>query len=287
VLKGDVKDILLLDVTPLSLGVETLGGVFTRMINRNTTLPTKKSQVYSTAADNQTQVTIKVFQGERDVAVENKLLGEFDLVGVPPAPRGVPQIEVVFDIDANGIVNVSAKDKATGKSQSIVIQSSGGLSEDDVARMVADAEKYKEADAKRKSLIEAKNDADSVRTTLCFCLCRCRVFIVLLLGIVCVQLIYSTEKLVSENKEKLDAADVTTIEKAIADVKEAKDGDDLDSLRTKISKLQQESMKIGQAMYKNTGGAAAGEGSGKDTASSEGDDKTVDAEFKDKTDKKN
>jgi len=257
VLKGDVKDILLLDVTPLSLGVETLGGVFTRMINRNTTLPTKKAQVYSTAADNQTQVTIKVFQGERDIAAENKLLGEFDLIGIPPAPRGVPQIEVAFDIDANGIVNVSAKDKATGKVQSIVIQSSGGLSEEDVQRMINDAEKYKESDGKRRSLIEAKNDADT--------------------------LIYSTEKLVSENKAKIDAADVEKIEEAIAAVKDAKEKDDLDDLRAKVQHLQTESMKIGQAMYKNTGGAPA-DGAAAEEAPA--DDKTVDAEFKEKDEKK-
>merc|ERR1711871_1856002 len=184
VLRGDVKDVLLLDVTPLSLGIETLGGMFTRLINRNTTIPTKKSQVFSTAADNQPQVQIKVLQGEREMAADNKPLGQFDLVGIPPAPRGVPQIEVAFDIDANGIVNVSAKDKATGKEQNIVIQSSGGLSDEDIERMTREAEENVEADKRRKEAIEAKNEADS--------------------------LIYSTEKSVAENSDKLD--DTTTQE---------------------------------------------------------------------------
>merc|ERR1719335_398429 len=197
VMKGDVTDILLLDVTPLSLGVETLGGVFTRMINRNTTLPTKKSQVYSTPTDNQTQVNIKVFQGERDIAVENKLLGSFDLVGIPPAPRGVPQIEVTFDIDANGIVNVSAKDKATGKEQAITIQSSGGLSDDEVDKMVRDAEAFASADKDRRSAIDAQNEADN--------------------------LAHSGEKSLAEHREKLPADVVAEIEAALGALKGLKD----------------------------------------------------------------
>ena len=201
VLQGDVKDVLLLDVTPLSLGIETLGGVFTRIIDRNTTIPTKKSQVFSTAEDNQNAVTIRVFQGEREMAADNKMLGQFDLVGIPPAPRGVPQIEVTFDIDANGIVNVQAKDKATGKEQQIRIQASGGLSEADIEKMVKDAEAHAEEDKKRKAAVEAKNHAEA--------------------------LVHSTEKAVSEHGSKIGDADRTAIENAIADLKEALKGDDL------------------------------------------------------------
>lgn len=254
VLRGDVKDILLLDVTPLSLGLETLGGVFTRLIPRNTTIPTKKSQVFSTAADNQTQVGIKVLQGEREMACDNKALGNFDLVGIPPAPRGMPQIEVGFDIDANGIVNVTAKDKATGKEQNIVIQSSGGLSEADIERMVQEAEANQEADVLKKQLIEAKNEADS----LC----------------------YSTEKTLGEHKDKLEAPEIDAVEKAIADVKAVMDGDDLDAIKSSLEALQQASMKIGESIYKQGQGAG-----GDDTTAEAKTDKTEDvqdAEFKEK-----
>ncbi len=254
VLQGDVKDVLLLDVTPLSLGIETLGGVFTRMIDRNTTIPTKKSQVYSTADDNQQAVTIRVFQGEREMAADNKLLGQFDLVGIPPAPRGVPQIEVTFDIDANGIVNVHAKDKGTGKEQQIKIQASGGLSDADIEQMVQDAEKFADDDKKRRAAAEAKNNAES--------------------------LIHSTEKQLEEHGDKVDAALKSEIETAVAEAKSAVEGGDPDAMTQKTEALAQVAMKLGQAIYEKEQAAQASPGADTgETAASQQDDDVVDAEF--------
>lgn len=257
VLQGDVKDVLLLDVTPLSLGIETLGGVFTRMIDRNTTIPTKKSQVFSTAEDNQNAVTIRVFQGEREMAADNKMLGQFDLVGIPPAPRGIPQIEVTFDIDANGIVNVSAKDKGTGKEQQIRIQASGGLNDSDIEKMVKEAEQFADEDKKRRAAAEAKNNAES--------------------------LIHSTEKQLAEHGDKVSAEVKEEIEKALAEAKTAVESGDSDEMQQKTAALTQAAMKLGQAMYEQqqaqaqqTGEAgAAGEGAGEEPAQEE----VVDAEF--------
>jgi len=253
VLQGDVKDVLLLDVTPLSLGIETLGGVFTRMIDRNTTIPTRKTQTYSTAEDNQNAVTIKVFQGEREMAADNKLLGNFDLIGIPPAPRGVPQIEVTFDIDANGIVSVSAKDKGTGKEQTIKIQASGGLSDADIDQMVKDAEKFAEEDKKRRAMAEARNQADS--------------------------LVHSTEKQLAEHGDKIDAATKSEVEAAIAAAKTALEGDDADAINAKAQELTQAAMKMGQQIYEREqaqGADAAAAGAGEDAAPQED---VVDAEF--------
>ena len=250
VLQGDVKDVLLLDVTPLSLGIETLGGVFTRMIDRNTTIPTKKSQTYSTADDNQGAVTIRVFQGEREMAADNKILGQFDLVGIPPAPRGVPQIEVTFDIDANGIVNVSAKDKGTGKEQQIKIQASGGLSDADIDQMVKDAEQFAEEDKVRRAAAEAKNNAES--------------------------LIHSTERQLIDNGDKIDAALKGEIEAAIAEAKAAVEGGDVEAMTEKTNALTQVAMKMGQAIYEKEQAAAASPGAETAAAS---DEDVVDAEF--------
>ncbi|MGN6620230.1 MAG: molecular chaperone DnaK [Sphingomonas sp.] len=261
VLQGDVKDVLLLDVTPLSLGIETLGGVFTRMIDRNTTIPTKKSQTYSTADDNQQAVTIRVFQGEREMAADNKLLGQFDLVGIPPAPRGVPQIEVTFDIDANGIVNVSAKDKGTGKEQQIRIQASGGLSDSDIEQMVQDAEKFAEEDKKRREGAEAKNNAES--------------------------LIHTTERQLAENGDKVDASLKSEIEAAIAEAKTAVEGGDPEAMKEKANALAQVAMKLGQAIYEKQQQTEAGPAAEGAAAGSEGgDEEVVDAEFSEVDDNK-
>lgn len=250
VLQGDVKDVLLLDVTPLSLGIETLGGVFTRLIDRNTTIPTKKSQVFSTADDNQSAVTISVCQGEREMAADNKNLGQFNLEGIPPAPRGVPQIEVTFDIDANGLVNVSAADKATGKEQAIRIEASGGLSDDDIEQMVKDAEANASADKERREQVEARNNAEG--------------------------LIHATEKSIAENEDKVDAADKQAAETAIDELKTALEGEDMDAINEKAQTLSQAAMKIGEAVYK----AQQAEAAENDAAADAGDDgNVVDAEF--------
>jgi molecular chaperone DnaK len=253
VLQGDVKDVLLLDVTPLSLGIETLGGVFTRIIDRNTTIPTKKSQVFSTAEDNQNAVTIRVFQGEREMAADNKILGQFDLMGIPPSPRGMPQIEVTFDIDANGIVNVSAKDKATGKEQQIRIQASGGLSETDIDKMVKDAEANAAEDKKRREAVDAKNHADA--------------------------LVHSTEKALAEHGSKVAETERRSIEDAVSDLKEALKGDDAEAIKAKTNTLAQASMKLGEAMYKQQAEADAAKDAAKDDV--------VDAEFTEVDDDKN
>jgi molecular chaperone DnaK len=257
VLQGDVKDVLLLDVTPLSLGIETLGGVFTRMIDRNTTIPTKKSQVYSTAEDNQQAVTIRVFQGEREMAADNKLLGQFDLIGIPPARRGVPQIEVTFDIDANGIVHVTAKDKGTGKEQQIKIQASGGLTDADIDQMVKDAEKFAEEDKKRREAAEAKNNADS--------------------------LVHATEQQLAEHGDKVDPALKEEIEAALAEAKTAIESADVDEMTAKTQALTEKAMKLGQAIYEKEQAEAAAPGA---EAPAEGGEEVVDAEFSEVDDKK-
>jgi len=260
VLKGEVKDVLLLDVTPLSLGIETLGGVFTRLIDRNTTIPTRKSQVFSTAEDAQTAVTIRVFQGEREMAADNKILGQFDLVGIPPAPRGMPQIEVTFDIDANGIVNVSAKDKGTGKEQQIKIQASGGLSDADIDKMVKDAEANAAADKRKRELVEARNRADAS--------------------------IHDIEKNLKEHGEKLSPAEKSAVEADVAALKEAMAGEDADAIQSRTQALQQSAMKLGEAMYKASQAEAADTSGPESGAGPQKDEKVVDATFEEVDDKK-
>lgn len=254
VLRGDVKDVLLLDVTPLSLGIETLGGVFTRLIDRNTTIPTRKSQIFSTAEDNQTAVTIRVFQGEREMASDNKLLGQFDLVGIPPSPRGLPQIEVRFDIDANGIVNVSAKDKATGKEQAIHIQASSGLSEEEIDQMVQDAESHADEDKKRRELVEARNQAEV--------------------------LLYSTEKNLEEHGDKVPEAERGEIEADLQALRDVKDSEDTQAIRSAVEKLAQSAMKLGEAMYKASQEAEATEATEATQATEDAEEgPVVDADF--------
>jgi molecular chaperone DnaK len=260
VLKGDVKDVLLLDVTPLSLGIETLGGIFTRLIERNTTIPTKKSQIFSTAADNQTAVTIRVFQGEREMANDNKLLGQFDLVGIPMAPRGIPQVEVTFDIDANGIVHVSAKDMATQKEQSIKITASSGLSKEEVERLVKEAQSHTEEDKKKRELVEIKNQADT--------------------------LIYSTEKNLSEHGDKIGETEKSNITEAVDALRKTMEGTDLEAIKTTMQNLTTASHKLAEEMYKKASAESASTGpspeAGPGTSAGEssgGEEKVVDAEF--------
>ena len=255
VLQGDVKDVLLLDVTPLSLGIETLGGVSTKLIEKNTTIPTKKSQVFSTAEDNQPAVSIRVLQGEREMAADNKILGNFELVGLPPAPRGTPQIEVTFDIDANGIVNVSAKDKGTGKEQKIQIQASGGLSEDEINKMVKDAEANKEADKKKRESVDVRNQADS--------------------------LIFSTEKSLKEHGDKISAEEKKAIENGIADLKKSLESTDTEDIKKKTQSLIQVSMKLGEAVYKSQQKPGTGKTESPKDAKPNDKDNVVDADFED------
>jgi molecular chaperone DnaK len=244
ILGGDVKDVLLLDVTPLSLGIETLGGVFTKLIERNTTIPTRKSQIFSTAADNQTAVSVHVLQGEREMASQNRSLGRFDLVGIPPAPRGVPQIEVTFDIDANGIMHVSAKDLGTGKEQKIRVEASSGLSEDEINKMVKEAEEHAEEDKKEREKVEVQNEADT--------------------------LIYSTEKSLTDYGDKISDEDKQSIQSAVDELKKAKEGEDVDDIRQKMEQVKQASHKLAEEMYKNAGGQEAGGAQGAEAGAGAG-----------------